>query len=332
MILVVSLNPALDVTHRVDHADWAGVNRPAEVHVRPGGKGVNVATVLGALGAEVLLTGLAGGTAGNGLRAGLSARTVAADWVEISAETRRTFAVVDSGRGQTALFNEPGPRVRPDEYARFKGTFRAQLAGCTAVVLSGSMPPGLPASTYADLIRMAADAGVPTLLDASGEALILGAAAGPAIVKPNLAEMQAAATRDPAAPREHTTWSDRAGSWCCDPAAAAAKAADTLRGTGAAAVVVTLGSDGLLALTPEESWHARPSEVIGGNPTGAGDAAAAGLAHGLAAGTPWPDRAAHAAALGAAAVAAPIAGEIDLDHYQRALAGVQVGAARQPWH
>ena len=332
MILVVSLNPALDVTHRVGHADWAGVNRPAEVYVRPGGKGVNVATVLGALGAEVVLTGLAGGLAGHGLRAELSARAVAADLVEISGETRRTFAVVDSGRGQTALFNEPGPRVRPDEYARFRVTFGAQLADCTAVVLSGSLPPGLAGTTYADLITMAADAGVPALLDTSGEALMLGAAAGPAIVKPNLAELQAASTRDPARPRGHTTRPDHEHSWCCDPAAAAAKAADMLRGMGAAAVVVTLGSDGLLALTPEESWHARPPEVTGGNPTGAGDATAAGLAHGLAAGTPWPDRAAHAAALGAAAVVAPVAGEIDLDHYQCALAGVQVGAARQPWH
>ena len=41
MILVVTLNPALDITYEVDCADWAGVNRPHAVHVRPGGKGVN---------------------------------------------------------------------------------------------------------------------------------------------------------------------------------------------------------------------------------------------------------------------------------------------------
>ena len=332
MILVVSLNPALDVTYRVDDADWSGVNRPAEVHIRPGGKGVNVARVLLALGADVLLTGLAGGITGNGLLADLSSGGLAADLVQIAGETRRTFAVVDSGRSQTALFNEPGPWVTPDEYARFRSTFAAHLAGSTAVVLSGSLPRGLPAGTYADLIALAADAGVPALLDASGEALLLGAAAGPAIAKPNLAELRAAASRDPATARQHTGTQDCARSWCCGPAAAAAKAAVALRGAGAAAVVVTLGSDGLLALTAEESWHARPPEVSGGNTTGAGDAAAAGLAHGLATGTPWADRVVHAAALGAAAVAAPVAGEIDLAHYQRALAGVQVGAAQQPWH
>jgi tagatose 6-phosphate kinase len=331
MIVVVSLNPALDITHRVENADWAGVNRPADVHVQPGGKGVNVARVLRALGADVLLTGLAGGAAGSSLRAELSARGVDTVMTDIGGETRRTFAVVDSGRGDTALFNEPGPPVSPEEYARFRTLFAAQLAGATAVVLSGSLPPGMPPSTYADLIGLATEAGVPTLLDTSGEALILGAAAGPEIVKPNLAELHAAVACGPAANGDGAGSAD-APSWCCSPVAVAANAAATLRGAGASAVVVTLGSDGLLALTPEESWHARPDEVRGGNPTGAGDAAAAGLAHGLATGRPWRDRVTHAAALGAAAVSAGVAGELDLSDYHRALAGVQVGAARQPWH
>ena len=243
---------------------------------------------------------------------------------EIAGETRRTFAVVDSGRGDTALFNEPGPPVTPVEYARFRAMFAAQLGGATAVVLSGSLPSGLAAGTYADLIALAANAGVPALLDTSGEALMLGAAAGPEIVKPNLAELHALADGAGSA--------DPAGSWCCSPVAAAARHADSLRVMGASAVVVTLGSDGLLALTPEESWHARPQHVSGGNPTGAGDAAAAGLAHGLATGRPWRDRVTHAAALGAAAVTAPVAGELDLSDYHRALAGVQVSAARQPCH
>lgn len=371
MIVVVSLNPALDITHRVDNADWSGVNRAADVHVRPGGKGVNVARVLKALGVEVLLTGLAGGAAGSSLRAELSARGVDAVMAEIAGETRRTFAVVDAGRGDTALFNEPGPPVTADEYARFEDAFAAQLAGATAVVLSGSLPPGIPASTYADLIALAAAAGVPTLLDTSGEALVLGAAAGPEIVKPNLAELLATADRrmtattpeegsaargDRAATSHHNAhgdrpatgdcatdgnrpacgdragWPDPAPSWCCSPVAAAARAAETLRQAGASAVVVTLGSDGLLALTSEESWHARSLPVSGGNPTGAGDAAAAGLAHGLASGRPWRDRVTHAVALGAAAVTAPVAGELDLSDYHRALAGVQIGAARQRWH
>lgn len=310
MILVVALNPALDVTHQLGRVDWAGVNRPDAVHARPGGKGPNVARVLRALGADVLLAGLAGGHTGNELTAALAAAHVPAVFADIAGETRRTFAIVDSGRAQTAMFNEPGPLVSEAEYAAFMVVFGEALPRSSAVILSGSLPPGLPASTYAGLITMAAEAGVPALLDTSGDALRLGVAARPAIVKPNLAELQALAGRSLSA------------------ACAVAAAAADLRTLGADAVVVTLGSDGLLAVTGEGSWHAR-AEPVTGNPTGAGDAAAAALADGLVAGTPWADRVRHAAALGAATVAAQVAGEYAQADYERALASVRVTSWEQ---
>jgi tagatose 6-phosphate kinase len=319
VILVVALNPALDVTHRVDHVDWAGVNRPGEVHVSPGGKGLNVARVLQELGAEVLLAGLAGGTTGNVVRSALRDRNVMAALTQISGETRRTFAVADTGRGETAIFNEPGPRITPGEYAAFLDCYADAVARSSVVVLSGSLPPGLPAGAYADLIRRAARAGVPALLDTSGDALMLGVAAGPAIVKPNLAELEAAVGR--ALPR---TGAD-------DGAAltAVAGAAEQLRGAGAAAVVVTAGAGGMLAVTADGCWQValRP---VSGNPTGAGDAVAAGLARGLSAGSSWPVMLAQAAALGAAAVAAPVAGQFAPADYEAALAGVQVTRREQP--
>jgi tagatose 6-phosphate kinase len=306
VILVVALNPALDITHRLDHVDWAGVNRPATVQARPGGKGLNVARVLHALGAEVLLAGLAGGHTGNELRSALGAAHVPAVFAETAGPTRRTFAIVDTGRAQTTMFNEPGPAVSEAEYATFAAMFSDALPRSSAVVLSGSLPRGLAASTYADLIRTATLAGVPTLLDTSGEALRLGVVAGPAIVKPNLAEAEAVTRR-----------SQRGG------AADAAAAAADLRSLGAAAVVITLGATGVLAVTGEGTWLATPRPVSG-NPTGAGDAAAAALVHGLVAGSPWAERTGHAAALAAAAVAAPVAGEFAQADYERALATVSV--------
>nr|BFE86288.1 hypothetical protein GCM10020093_088890 [Planobispora longispora] len=66
-------------------------------------------------------------------------------------------------------------------------------------------------------------------------------------------------------------------------------------------------------MTPEGAWRAAMPYRVEGNPTGAGDALVAGLALGLVEGTPWPERLRRAAALGAAAVAAPVAGDIDRD-------------------
>ncbi|HEY2553513.1 MAG TPA: hexose kinase [Streptosporangiaceae bacterium] len=311
MILAVALNPALDVTYHVDGVDWAGVNRPARVAARAGGKGLNVARVLHALGTPVRVTGLAGGPAGEAVLAGLAEAGLPAAFTAIAGPTRQTVAVVDTSRGETALFNEPGPRVSPAEYEQFSRDYRQQLGDAAAVVLSGSLPPGADPGSYAELIRAAAAAGVPAVLDSSGAALLAGVAAGPAIVKPNLAELEQAAGASLAA----------AGS---PDDLAVSRAAASLAGRGAGAVVVSLGAHGLLAMTGTGCWRAEPGCQVAGNPTGAGDAVVAGLADGLVRGLPWADRLRHACALGTAAAAAPAAGEFCQDDYERALAGVRL--------
>jgi tagatose 6-phosphate kinase len=311
VILVVCLNPALDITHDVPAVDWTGVNRPSAVHARPGGKGLNVARTLRALGADVLVLGLAGGITGAGVAAALSEAGVPAAFTAIRGETRRTFTVVDGRGGGAALFNEAGPAVDEDEWAQFRVQYEKALAGSAAVVLSGSLPPELPDGTYAELIERAAAAGVPAVLDAHGAALGLGAAAGPAIVKPNLAELEALAGQALSA-------AGRADE------AAVAGAAAALRAAGAGAVVATLGAQGLLAVTGDGDWAARPPAALAGNATGAGDAVTAGLAFGLVAGWPWERRLRHAVALGTAAAAAPVAGEFSDADYARGLDRVTV--------
>ena len=102
------------------------------------------------------------------------------------------------------------------------------------------------------------------------------------------------------------------------------EAAAGLRTAGARAVVVSLGPDGLLAVTEDGCWQARPPAAVAGNATGAGDAVTAALAHGLLLGRPWPERLAHAAALGAATVAAPVAGEFSHADYEDGLDSVTV--------
>src|SRR5262249_57563356 len=113
MILVIALNPALDVTHHVREVDWSGVNRPRQVRARPGGKGLNVARTLQALGSDTMVIGLAGGVTGDAVRAGLAEAGVPARFASIAGETRRTFAVVDTARRETALFNQPAPLAPP---------------------------------------------------------------------------------------------------------------------------------------------------------------------------------------------------------------------------
>ncbi len=319
MIVVVCLNPALDITHHVAAAEWGGVNRPGAVHDRPGGKGLNVARTLAALGAAVLVTGLAGGITGAGVTAALEALGVTAAFAPVSGETRRTFTIVDAsatGRSVTS-FHEAGPIVSAAELAGFRDRYEQALAGAEAVVISGSLPLGLPPGTYAELIEAAAAAGVPAVLDAHGQPLRLGAAAGPAIVKPNLTELEALAGRSLSVRPD-------AGRAAGADLASVAGAAGELRGGGAGAVVATLGPEGMLAVTADGCWRARPATAVAGNATGAGDAVAAALVHGLVLGRPWEERLRHAVALGAATAAAPVAGEFRSCDYLAALDAVLV--------
>lgn len=299
MILTVTLNAALDVTYDVERVVLHGAHRVRRVRRRAGGKGVNVARVLHALGEEAVVAGLAGGPTGEALRADLAAAGLPDALTPIAGDTRRTLAVVDAATGDATGFWEPGAEVAADEWERFLAGFAPLARDAAVVVLSGSLPPGVPPDAYATLCRAA---GRPTILDSSGDALRLGLRGGPAIVKPNAAELAEVAGGEAGDASEVD---------------AVLAGAERMRRAGAQAVVASLGADGLLAVADGGAWHARPPEAVHGNPTGAGDAVVAALAAGLAADRDWAGRLADAVALSAAAVLAPAAGEFDAAAYRR---------------
>ncbi|WP_411073888.1 1-phosphofructokinase family hexose kinase [Streptomyces sp. cmx-4-7] len=301
MIVTVTLNTALDLTYRVPALTPHASHRVTQVIERPGGKGLNVARVLAALGYETVATGFAGGATGTVLRDRLAATPVRDELVGTAGATRRTVAVVDAATGDTTQLNEPGPTVTAAEWGTFRARFAALLDGAAAVALCGSLPPGIHVGAYAELVRLARAAAVPVLLDTSGEPLRRGIAARPDLVKPNAEELaQLTGAREPR------------------------RATLDARRRGAHAVVSSLGPEGLLAATPEGLWRAAPPAPVRGNPTGAGDSAVAGLLSGLVDDTPWPDRLTRAVALSAATVLSPVAGEFDAGAYEELLGRVEV--------
>ncbi|WP_406146978.1 1-phosphofructokinase family hexose kinase [Streptomyces sp. NBC_01012] len=303
MILTVTLNTALDLTYSVPALVPHSSHRVHEVSERPGGKGVNVARVLAALGHDTVITGFAGGATGAVLREllGELPHRPADALVTVAGNTRRTLAVVDGSSGDTTQLNEPGPHIGAGEWASFLGTFGELLAGADAVALCGSLPPGIHVGAYAELVRLARSAGVPVLLDTGGEPLRRGIAARPDLVKPNADELaQLTGAREPL------------------------RATRDARRRGAHSVVASLGADGLIAVTPEGVWQAAPPSAVRGNPTGAGDSAVAGLLSALVEGLGWRERLTRAVALSVATVLAPAAGEFDLAAYEDLLPRVTV--------
>lgn len=279
MIVTVTPNLALDVTYEMPELRPGKVHRVRAVHSRAGGKGVNVARVLRSLGHEVLVIGLAGGPTGAAVREDLDAAGLPHDLVPCAGETRRTVTVVAGD--EATLLREPGPVITPEEWVALEE--RVPDAG--VLVVSGSLPPGVEPEA---VTRLAAR-DVPVIVDTSGEALRHAAPYAWA-VKPNAEELAAVTGTD-------------------DPVAGA-------RMLGARTVVVSMGADGLLAVTGEEVHRVSPPRVVTGNPTGAGDAVVAALAAGAATGSAWPALLADAAALSAAAVLAPLAGSYDSAAYE----------------
>ncbi|MDF3149152.1 hexose kinase, partial [Streptomyces sp. T21Q-yed] len=190
MILTVTLNTALDITYRVRALRPHASHRVSDVTERPGGKGLNVARVLAALGHEVTITGFAGGATGSVVQERLTATPGVVDaLVPVTGATRRTIAVVDERTGDTTQLNEPGPTITSAEWSAFQEAYEDLVPSALAVALCGSLPPGVPVGAYAGLVRAARAAEVPVLLDTSGEALRRGVAARPDIIKPNADEL-----------------------------------------------------------------------------------------------------------------------------------------------
>ncbi|RJQ81184.1 1-phosphofructokinase family hexose kinase [Pseudonocardiaceae bacterium YIM PH 21723] len=292
MILTVTPNPALDVTYTVDALRPDEVHRVGAVAQRGGGKGINVARVLHTVGVHTCAVAPVGGPTGTTLSQDLRAAGLHADLVPVSGETRRTTAVLSASDDSVTLFNEPGAELSRKDWRTLRAAVKRRLPGAAVLVCSGSLPPGAPADGYAQLLALAQ--GIPTVLDTSGEALLAGLEGLPSVIKPNLDELRAVAGHD-------------------DPLTAAQQ----LCSAGAGAVVVSQGADGLLVQSAAGTWRAVPSARLTGNTTGAGDAAVAGIAWELSLGGGWPEIARRAVALSGAAVLGPLAGDIDLEHFQR---------------
>lgn len=299
MILTVTPNTALDITYRVPALRPHAAHRVTDVTERPGGKGLNVARVLAALGHEVTVTGFAGGATGRVVRERLTGLTDAL--VPVTGATRRTVAVVDERTGDTTQLNEPGPVITPAEWSAFQETYEALVGRAQAVALCGSLPPGVPVGAYAGLVRIARAAGTPVLLDTSGEPLRRAVAARPDLIKPNADELaELTGSHEPL------------------------RATQDARRRGARAVVASLGPEGLVAATPEGRWRAAPPARLRGNPVGAGDSVSAGLLSGLVDRLPWPQTLARAVALSAATVLSPAAGEFDRAAYEELVGRIAV--------
>ncbi|MGW5109807.1 hexose kinase [Nocardia sp. NPDC004123] len=306
MILTVTMNPAYDLTYRLERLERGRAQRVLSVEQRLGGKGINVTRILCQLGSCVRATGFADHTF-----AAAAAAEFPADFVPALPWVRRTLVVSESRDGTATGLWEPGAYVHePHAVDRLLDRVAFLLPELRGLVISGSLPGGVDDAVPAELVRTAVAAGVPAVCDVDGPALKLAATVPGVVLTPNQDELERLTGVVAETPR------------------AVAAAAGPLLAAGVRAVVATRGPAGVVAVTPSGAWSATLPEPLAGNPTGAGDAAAAAVIRALAApGEPdWPALLTDAVATSAAAVVIPVAGEIDLTLRDRLTPAVQVTA------
>jgi len=306
----VSLNPAIDTRLTLDGFLPGRVNRAEEVYRTPGGKAAHVAMALKGLGAAPIWIGFSGGASGSELLTGLRLLGIETMSISTGQPTRVNLEIVDT-RGEVTEVLEPGGRISPSEWSEFQqacaGAF--QLAAKRRVMLiSGSLPPGVPAEACAALVSAAQAANCLAFVDSSGVPLSKALAARPDLVKINREEAEFVtqmAIRDPIS---------------------AAQAARKLLDLGANSAAVSLGDRGLVGVGKHDALaiHAWATPLQPKSTVGCGDAALAGLAFAAGTDLSFAQSLALAVACGTANCLAALPGRIAREDVSRLEQGVHI--------
>ena len=269
------------------------VNRAVTTLDGVAGKSINVAKVLKVLGEHPFATGFLGGDRGGEIRRALEEKEIEFEFATVSPETRQCCTVIDESAGtQTELVEESRP-VQSTDGDKLLSIIRQRVKNARAVVMSGTIAPGVPADFYNQCTRMAHEAGVLSVADAQGNALLQALAAKPALVKPNRPELAATLGREL---KDET---------------AVMQAMRELCERGAQRVIVTAGKEPALAFDGKKLWRIIAPRIEAANPIGSGDAFTAAVVWRLLRGDELGEACRWGSAAGAANALTLMTGEVN---------------------
>ncbi|RME10380.1 MAG: 1-phosphofructokinase [Ardenticatenia bacterium] len=306
MIYTLTLNPAVDRELQVADIQFNSVLRATAWRVDAGGKGFNVSRMLQVLGERSVAVAFLAGHAGTYLSESLQSMGIDVEAVWVPGETRTNVSIVQAGDGRYIKVNEPGPTISPEAQAAMLEKIRSLAQAGDWWVLSGSLPPGVPADFYATILTMLKEAGAYSVLDTSGAPLRLAYQAAPFLIKPNREEA-AELFGVPVETRDDLL-----------------EVARRFLASHVRYAAISLGEDGALLATPEGTWWGQAPEIEARNPIGAGDAMIAGMVWAL--GQQWPpeDVLRAGMACGAATASQAGTGMGTLDQVQALMSHVKV--------
>ncbi|MFO0707935.1 MAG: 1-phosphofructokinase [Nitrospira sp.] len=308
MIYTITLNPALD--HFLDVAELCldDANRVTGECLYAGGKGIDVSRAIRHLGGESMALGFIGGRRGQFMVELLKKEGVTCYFTPIAGETRRNIIITTQKARTQTMLNSRGPVVTKTEWTAFLTHLKLLDLNEAYVVVSGSLPGGVPADAYRQIVDVVQSRGARAILDADGACLKSGLRAKPFAIKPNVNELSRLIGRPLRSEAELI------------------RAAERVQRAGVEVVLVSRGAQGLLLIGGQERYRAKPPAVKVRSTIGAGDSTVAGFVLTHASGKGLEASVRVATAAGTAATLAPGNQLCRADDVRRLAAQVKVTA------
>lgn len=151
MIYTVTFNPAIDYAIGVENLQLGMTNRASYEQLLPGGKGLNVSTILNNLGIENTALGFIAGFTGKEIKRSFEAQGGKSDFIELQNGLSRINVKIKSDK-ETEI-NAVGPVIDETAVAELLEKLNTLKNGDT-LILAGSIPSSLPDSLYSDIMKM----------------------------------------------------------------------------------------------------------------------------------------------------------------------------------
>lgn len=287
LIVTITFSPCIDKSTSVPELLPEKKLKCAPPQLDAGGGGINVSRAIKQLGGDTLAIFPSGGYTGKHFNHLLEAAGVPCIHIETRNETRENIIVLDERNNRQYRLGMPGAALLETEWQQCIDAVQ-QVPQASFIVASGSLPPGVPADIYARLARVARSKNIKLVIDTSGEALEHAVKEGVYLVKPNLGELAALSGKE----------------WLSENEAANT-ARELLHRYQGEVMVVSLGSEGALLVTKNETYSVKPPKVTPKSTVGAGDSMVAGIVLSLSNGFSLKEALQYGVACGTAATVNP---------------------------
>ena len=258
MIYTLTLNPALDYTIKLENLYLGKINITKETEILPGGKGINVSTVLKNLEIESIAIGFISGFTGKEIERKLNENNIKTEFIGLENQNSRINIKIIEKTKETAI-NTKGPNILKEDIEKLYKKIE-KIEDGDFLVLSGSIPNGIDQDIYEKICEKLKNKNIKIIVDSTNDLLLKTLKYKPFLIKPNKEELE-------------ETFKEK-----IETNEDIVRRAEKLQEMGARNVLISLGGDGAILITDtKEVYYSKAPKGKVLNTVGAGDSMVAGF-------------------------------------------------------